>query len=141
LGGKEFGLWGTQGFFLTPAVYTSPIAALFLFQMVFIDTAATIPTGSMAERWRFSSFVIFSFVITSITYPIYANWVWGGGWLSQLGHNFGLGHGHVEFAGSPVVRLVGAAAALVGAKRLAPRIGKYGPDGRPRPIPGHNIPM
>ena len=90
IAGKDFGLWGTQGFFLTPAVYTSPIAALFLFQMVFMDTTATIPTGAMAERWRFSSFVIFSFVIATITYPIYANWVWGGGWLSQLGTTSGL---------------------------------------------------
>src|SRR6476661_3399056 len=108
IAGKDFGLFGTKGFFLTPTVYTSPVAALFLFQMVFMDTTATIPTGAMAERWRFSAFVIFSFVIASITYPIYANWVWGGGWLSQLGHNFGLGHGHVDFAGSSVVHLVGA---------------------------------
>ena len=141
IAGKEFGLFGTKGFFLTPAVYTSPIAALFLFQMVFMDTTATIPTGAMAERWRFSSFVIFSFVIASITYPIYANWVWGGGWLSALGRNFGLGHGHVDFAGSSVVHLVGGVAALVGAKVLGPRYGKYAPDGTARPIPGHNIPM
>jgi Amt family ammonium transporter len=141
IAGHEFGLFGTRGFFLTPAVYTSPIAALFLFQMVFMDTAATIPTGAMAERWRFTSFVMFSFVVSAITYPIFANWVWGGGWLSQLGHNFGLGHGHVDFAGSSVVHMVGGVAALVGAKMLGPRIGKYGPDGRARPIPGHNMPM
>jgi Amt family ammonium transporter len=141
IGGAELGLFGTRGFFLTPAVYTSPIAALFLFQMVFMDTAATIPTGAMAERWRFTSFVIFSLVISTITYPIFANWVWGGGWLSQLGHNFGLGHGHVDFAGSSVVHMVGGVAALVGARMLGPRIGKYGPDGRARPIPGHNMPM
>src|SRR6185503_18018750 len=141
IGGKEFGLWGTRGFFLTPAMYTSPVAALFLFQMVFMDTTATIPTGAMAERWRFSSFVIFSFVIASITYPIYANWVWGGGWLSALGHNYGLGHGHVDFAGSSVVHLTGGVAALVCCKLLGPRIGKFNPDGSPNPIPGHNIPM
>jgi len=141
IGGKEFGLFGTHGFFLTPAVYTSPVAALFLFQMVFMDTTATIPTGAMAERWRFSSFVLFSFVIASITYPIYANWVWGGGWLSQLGKNFGLGHGHVDFAGSSVVHMVGGVAALVGAKLIGPRIGKYSPEGKAQPIPGHNIPM
>lgn len=141
IAGKEFGLFGTKGFFLTPAVYTSPIAALFLFQMVFMDTTATIPTGAMAERWRLSSFVLFSFVISTITYPLYANWVWGGGWLSQLGKNFGLGHGHVDFAGSSVVHMVGGVAALVGAKVLGPRIGKFGPDGKARPIPGHNMPM
>jgi Amt family ammonium transporter len=85
--------------------------------------------------------VLFSFVIASITYPIYANWVWGGGWLSQLGKNFGLGHGHVDFAGSSVVHMVGGVAALVGAKLVGPRIGKYSPEGKALPIPGHNIPM
>jgi ammonium transporter, Amt family len=141
IAGKEFGLFGMRGFFLSPAVYTSPVAALFLFQMVFMDTTATIPTGAMAERWRFSSFVLFSLVISSITYPIFANWVWGGGWLSQLGRNFGLGHGHVDFAGSSVVHLVGGVSALVGAKMLGPRVGKYARDGSARPIPGHNMPM
>jgi ammonium transporter, Amt family len=141
IAGKDFGLFGMHGFFLTPAVYTSPIAALFLFQMVFMDTTATIPTGALAERWKFQSFVLFSFVIAAIIYPIYGNWVWGGGWLSQLGKTFGLGHGHVDFAGSSVVHLVGGTAALVGAAVLGPRIGKYGPDGRARPIPGHNVPM
>ena len=129
------------GFFLSPAVYTAPVAALFLFQMVFMDTAATIPTGAMAERWKFTSFVIFSFILSTIMYPIYANWVWGGGWLSQLGVNFGLGHGHVDFAGSSVVHMVGGVAALVGAKMMGPRIGKYNAAGKARPIPGHNIPM
>ena len=85
--------------------------------------------------------MLFSFVISTIIYPIYANWVWGGGWLSQLGTNFGLGHGHVDFAGSSVVHMTGGVAALVGAKMLGPRIGKYGADGKPQPIPGHNIPM
>ncbi|MFL5308561.1 MAG: ammonium transporter [Polyangia bacterium] len=141
IAGHEFGLFGMRGFFLSPAVYTAPVAALFLFQMVFMDTTATIPTGAMAERWKFTSFVIFSFVIATIIYPIYANWVWGGGWLSQLGHNFGLGHGHVDFAGSSVVHMVGGVAALVGAKVMGPRIGKYSSDGKAQPIPGHNIPM
>jgi Amt family ammonium transporter len=141
IGGKDFGLFGMRGFFLSPSVYTAPVAALFLFQMVFMDTAATIPTGAMAERWRFTSFVVFSFVLSTIIYPLFANWVWGGGWLAQLGHNFGLGHGHVDFAGSSVVHMVGGVAALVGAKMMGPRIGKYGPGGKAQPIPGHNIPM
>ncbi len=141
IGGKAFGVFGMRGFFLSPAVYTAPVAALFLFQMVFMDTAATIPTGAMAERWKFTSFVIFSFILSTIIYPIYANWVWGGGWLSQLGVNFGLGHGHVDFAGSSVVHMVGGVAALVGAKMMGPRVGKYDADGKARPIPGHNIPM
>jgi Amt family ammonium transporter len=141
VGGHDFGLFGMRGFLLAPAVFTAPVAALFLFQMVFMDTAVTIPTGAMAERWRFSSFVAFSFVLAAIGYPIFANWVWGGGWLSQLGKSFGLGHGHVDFAGSSVVHMVGGVASLVGAKMLGPRVGKYGLDGKPRPIPGHNVPM
>ncbi|HSM91606.1 MAG TPA: ammonium transporter, partial [Anaeromyxobacteraceae bacterium] len=79
--------------------------------------------------------------ISTIIYPVYANWVWGGGWLSQLGVNFGLGHGHVDFAGSSVVHLTGGVMALVLAKMIGPRIGKFGPKGEPRPIPAHNIPQ
>ncbi len=138
--GKPFGLFGMTGFMLHPvSLYTAGVAATFLFQMVFMDTTATIPTGASAERWKFSSFVIFSFVISTIIYPIYANWVWGGGWLSQLGVNFGLGHGHVDFAGSSVVHLTGGVIAIVLAKMIGPRIGKYGADGRVNPIPPHDI--
>jgi ammonium transporter, Amt family len=141
VGGKAFGIFGTQGFFLTFANYTPAVAALFLFQMVFMDTTATIPTGAMAERWKFLSFVLFSFAISTVIYPIYANWVWGGGWLSALGTNYHLGHGHVDFAGSSVVHLTGGVAALVGAKTLGARVGKFDKFGNAQPIPGHNIPM
>jgi ammonium transporter, Amt family len=140
IAGKEMGLIGLKGFFLAGASFTPAVATLFLFQMVFMDTTATIPTGAMAERWKFISFVLFSFVIATVIYPIYANWVWGGGWLSTLGKNFGLGHGHVDFAGSSVVHLTGGVMAYVGAKVLGPRIGKYGKDGSVKAIPGHNIP-
>jgi Amt family ammonium transporter len=139
--GKPFGLFGTTGFLLPLAQFTPAVAAMFLFQMVFMDTTATIPTGACAERWKFSSFVLFSFAISMLIYPVYANWVWGGGWLSQLGVNFGLGHGHVDFAGSSVVHLTGGVIALVLGKLIGPRIGKYGPDGRVNPIPPHNIPQ
>jgi Amt family ammonium transporter len=141
LSGHDFGLFGMKGFFLTFATYTPAVAAMFFFQMVFMDTTATIPTGAMAERWKFISFVLFSFVISTVIYPVYANWVWGGGWLSALGKNFGLGHGHVDFAGSSVVHMTGGVAALVGAKMIGPRIGKYNRDGSANPIPAHNIPM
>ena len=139
--GKDFGLFGTTGFFLSGVSYDAAVFTLFLFQMVFMDTAATIPTGAMAERWKFSSFVVFAFFISMITYPLYANWVWGGGWLSTLGKNFGLGHGHVDFAGSSVVHMVGGVTALAGAWVLGPRLGKYNRDGSPNAIPAHNIPM
>ncbi|HWL86889.1 MAG TPA: ammonium transporter [Polyangiaceae bacterium] len=141
IAGKEFGLIGLKGFFLSPEAFTPAVAALFLFQMVFMDTAATIPTGGMAERWKFTSFVLFSFAVGTIIYPIYANWVWGGGWLANLGKNFGLGHGHVDFAGSSVVHMTGGVMAFVGAKVLGPRIGKYGKDGSVKVIPGHNVAM
>src|SRR5438093_6754896 len=98
--GHPFGLFGLKGFFLSGDTYDVGVFTLFLFQMVFMDTAATIPTGAMAERWKFSSFVIFGFFMSMLVYPIFANCVWGGGRLWQLGPNFGLGHGHVDFAGS-----------------------------------------
>jgi ammonium transporter, Amt family len=139
--GHDFGLAGSVGFFLNSKVYDVGVFTLFLFQMVFMDTTATIPTGSMAERWSFKSFLIFGLFISMFVYPIYGNWVWGGGWLSQLGANFGLGHGVVDFAGSSVVHLVGGVAALAGAIIIGPRIGKFNADGTPNTIPGHNIPM
>jgi Amt family ammonium transporter len=138
--GHAFGLFGGKGFFLS-GTYDVAVFALFLFQMVFMDTTATIPTGSMAERWKYSSFFIYGIAVGTIIYPIYGNWVWGGGWLAQLGTQFGLGHGHVDFAGSSVVHLTGGVLAFVGAKILGPRIGKYNRDGSPNAIPGHNIPM
>ncbi len=138
--GKSFGLFGGQGFFLTGA-YDVGVFTLFLFQVVFMDTAATIPTGAMAERWKWASFVIYGLLVGSIIYPLFGNWVWGGGWLAQLGANFGLGHGHVDFAGSSVVHMTGGMIGLVGARMLGPRIGKYNKDGTVNAIPGHNIPM
>ncbi len=139
--GKEFGLLGLRGFFLSPDLVTPGVAALFLFQLVFMDTAATIPTGAGAERWKFTSFVLFSFAVAAFIYPIYANWVWGGGWLSALGKNFGLGHGHVDFAGSSVVHMCGGVMAFIVAGELGPRRGKFNLDGSVRPIPGHSQPL
>jgi Amt family ammonium transporter len=141
LDGKPWGLFGAAGFFLPPAQYTPAVAALFLFQAVFMLAGSIIPTGALAERWKFSSFVVFTAVMTTFIYPLYANWVWGGGWLSALGRNHGLGHGHVDFAGSSVVHMTGGLTALVTCKLLGPRLGKYNADGTPNPIPGHNIPM
>jgi len=138
--GHTFGLFGTKGFFLN-GVYDVSVFGLFLFEMVFMDTTATIPTGSMAERWKFSAFVIYGIIVGALIYPIFGNWVWGGGWLSQLGVNFGLGHGDVDFAGSSVVHMTGGVLAIVGAKMIGPRLGKYNKDGSPNAIPGHNIPM
>ena len=141
LGGHPFGLFGMKGFLLNFNVYDVGVLALFLFQMVFMDTTATIPTGSMAERWKFSSFFIYGIFVGTIIYPLFGNWVWGGGWLSTLGREFGLGHGHVDFAGSSVVHMTGGVLAFVGAAVIGPRLGKYNKDGSANAIPGHNIPM
>ena len=139
--GKSFGLFGFKGFFLNNRIYDVGIFTLFLFQMVFMDTTATIPTGAMAERWKFISFIFYALFISMFVYPVFGNWVWGGGWLASLGINFGLGHGHVDFAGSSVVHMVGGTAALAGAIVLGPRIGKYEKNGTVNAIPGHNIPL
>jgi Amt family ammonium transporter len=138
--GKTWDIIGWTGFGLH-GVYDVGVFALFLFQMVFMDTTATIPTGSMAERWKYSAFFIYAIFVGSIIYPIYGNWVWGGGWLADLGANFGLGHGHVDFAGSSVVHMTGGVLAFVGAAVLGPRLGKFNKDGSSNAIPGHNIPM
>ena len=141
IGGHAWGLFGMQGFFLTGVAYNASIFAYFLFQMVFMDTAATIPTGAAAERWKFSAFCIFTVFIGTIIYPIYGNWVWGNGWLAALGRNVGLGHGHVDFAGSSVVHMTGGVMALLAGKLIGPRRGKYNSNGSANAIPGHNIPM
>src|SRR5438270_2167565 len=137
--GHDWGLFGMRGFFLTGVAYNASVFAYFLFQMVFMDTAATIPTGALAERWKFSAFCIFGFFVSIVTYPVFGNWAWGGGWLAQLGSNFGLGHGYADFAGSGVVHSVGAWMGLAGAYVLGPRIGKFNADGTPNSIPGHNL--
>ncbi len=139
--GKDFGLFGLKGFFLSGDTYDVGIFTMFLFQMVFMDTTATIPTGALAERWKLSAFVVYGFFVSTIIYGVYGNWVWGGGWLSQLGKNFSLGHGAVDFAGSGVVHMVGGVCGLAGSIVLGPRLGKYNKDGSANAIPGHNIPM
>jgi Amt family ammonium transporter len=136
-GATASGLFGTSGFFLSSA---SPLNseglwgfAYWIFQAVFAATAATIVSGSMAERTKFSSYLIYSVFITAVIYPVVGHWIWGGGWLAAKGM--------IDFAGSTVVHSVGGWAALVGALLLGPRIGKYKKDGSSNAIPGHNIPL
>jgi Amt family ammonium transporter len=141
----HIGAWNIiakSGFFLSGHAYDVSVMAFFFFQLVFMDATATIPTGAMAERWKFSSFCIWGLFASMLLYPIYGNWVWGGGFLAQLG-SLGphWGHGAVDFAGSGVVHAMGGVAAFWGAKMLGPRIGKFDQNGKPRAIPGHDLPM
>ena len=139
-GAFTYGLFGSKGFFLNGVVGDVGVMALFFFMMVFMDTTATIPTGAMAERWSWKNFCLFGLWV-ALPYCLYANWVWGGGWLAQGGINWGLGHGAVDFAGSGVVHTMGGIIALAGAMILGPRIGKYDSEGRPKAMPGHHVPM
>lgn len=128
---------GLDGWFLGDGAFqygTLTVPVTFIFQVAFAATAATIVSGAMAERTKFKSYFVYSIGISAIIYPIVVHWNWGGGWLAQLDTPF-----H-DFAGSTMVHLTGGVAALVGAAIIGPRIGKYGADGRPRAIPGHNIP-
>jgi Amt family ammonium transporter len=130
------------GFFLGGHAYDVGIMGFFFFQLVFMDATATIPTGAMAERFKFSAFIYWGFFASMLLYPVYGNWVWGGGWLSQLGVlGPKWGHGALDFAGSGVVHAMGGVAAFWGAKIIGPRIGKFDKLGKPRAIPGHHLPM
>lgn len=133
--GRGNGFLGFSGFFLEDPFehlgLSIPLPAFLLFQTVFAGTAATIVSGAMAERTKFTSYLIYSAVISLIIYPVVGHWAWGGGWLSQMGFK--------DFAGSTVVHSVGGWAALAGAILVGPRIGKYNPDGSRNTIPGHNL--
>ncbi len=137
-GGYKWNLMGTKGFFLKDCDDVS-IMALFFFMMVFFDTTATIPTGVLCERWAWKNFLLYGLWV-AFPYCLYGGWVWGGGWLAQLGVRWGWGHGAVDFAGSGVVHAMGGVIGLAGGIIIGPRIGKY-KDGKPQPIPGHHIPM
>lgn len=135
-------LFGTKGFALTSGgAYDVGVYAFFMFQLVFMDTAATIVTGAMAERWKWGAFVVYAFFMSMLLYPLFGMWAWGGGFLAALGANLGLGHGYVDFAGSGVVHAVGGLCALAGAMVIGPRIGRFNEDGSANPMPGHNIPL
>ena len=139
-GAFTYGIIGTTGWFLTGVANDAAVMVLFFFMMVFMDTTATIPTGALAERWSWKNFVLYGFWV-ALPYCIYANWLWGGGWLAQGGVNWGLGHGAVDFAGSGVVHGMGGLIALAGALCIGARIGKYDAHGRPNAMPGHSVPM
>ncbi|MBN1622050.1 MAG: ammonium transporter [Endomicrobiales bacterium] len=136
-GASKAGLFGTDNFFFRSADPSTSEGlwqfAYWMFQVVFAATAATIVSGAMAERTKFSAYLFYSVFITAFIYPVVGHWIWGGGWLSSKGI--------IDFAGSTVVHSVGGWAALAGALLLGPRLGKYNKDGSSNAIPGHNIPI
>ncbi|MDY5985454.1 MAG: ammonium transporter [Lachnoclostridium sp.] len=134
------GVLGVQGFFDPTSLADEagminglPAGVFIIFHTVFCATAATIVSGSMAERTKFAAYLAYSAAISIFIYPVSGHWIWGGGWLSELGFH--------DFAGSTAVHMVGGVCALVGAKILGPRIGKFGKDGKVKAIPGHNLPI
>jgi Amt family ammonium transporter len=134
--GEGNGFLGMKGWLLMglgPDVNGLPLYAFWLFQAAFCGAAATIVAGGMAERMKFVAYLAYSFIISALIYPIVGHWIWGGGWLAQMGF--------ADFAGSTVVHTVGGVAALVGTSILGPRVGKYKPDGRPNAIAAHSIPL
>lgn len=132
-GNAFIGLKGWCLLGLEPTTSGLPLYAFWLFQAAFCGAAATIVAGGMAERMKFHAYLIYSFLISALVYPIVGHWVWGGGWLSKMGF--------ADFAGSTVVHTVGGFAALIGTTMLKPREGKYGLDGKPNVLTGHNIPL
>jgi Amt family ammonium transporter len=135
------GLIGLHGFFLqSGGTYDVGVIAFFLFQVVFLETAGYIIIGAIAERISFAGFLLAEVAMAAVIYPIYGNWLWGGGWLAHLGSSLKWGHGAIDFAGSGVVHATGGWAALALAMVLGPRLGKFNKNRTPNAIPGHSIP-
>jgi Amt family ammonium transporter len=139
LGGGAWGFLGGKGFFLSGPAYDAGSNVLTLFEVVFMETAGYIIVGSICERINFWSFILCELFVGAILYPVFGCWVWGGGWMSQLGTTMNLGHGYVDFAGSTVVHAVGGFCAMALSVVLGPRLGKFGPDGKARAFPAHNL--
>jgi Amt family ammonium transporter len=134
--GGDGAIVGTSGWFMfgvESPIEGVPVEAFWLFQAVFAGAAATIVAGAVAERMKFGAYLVYSFIITAFIYPVVGHWVWGGGWLSDLGF--------YDFAGSTVVHALGGISALVGAWMLGPRFGRFNKDGTPNVIAGHNMPL
>src|SRR5687767_12486822 len=129
IGSGEWVFLWKGGWFLSGKAYDVSVLAFFLYMVAFMDTVATIPTGAMAERWKWNSFVLWGLFCGALYYPLFGAWTWGGGWLAKTGITLNLGHGYTDFAGSGVVHMMGGVAGLAGAMVLGPRLGKFGPDG------------
>jgi Amt family ammonium transporter len=130
---------GKDGMFLKGPGYDAAAFSLFMFEVVFMETAGYIIVGAICERITFGAFILCELFIGTILYPVFGAWVWGGGWLFQLGSAHGMGHGYCDFAGSTAVHAVGGFAAMALAVVLGPRYGKYDKNGKPVAFPGHNV--
>jgi ammonium transporter, Amt family len=139
LGNGLWGFLGGKGFFMAGPAYDAGSNVYALFEVVFMETAGYIIVGSICERISFWSFLLCELFVGAILYPVFGCWVWGGGWLSQLGNTMSLGHGYVDFAGSTVVHAIGGFCAMALSVVLGPRLGKFGPNGKPRAFPAHNL--
>ncbi|HEY1657091.1 MAG TPA: ammonium transporter [Candidatus Sulfotelmatobacter sp.] len=139
IGSGQWGFVGGKGFFLTGPAYDASSNCLTLFEVVFMETAGYIIVGAICERITFWAFLLCELFMGGLLYPISGCWTWGGGWLSQVGSTWNWGHGYVDFAGSTVVHAVGGFAAMALAIVLGPRLGKYGPGGKIRVFPAHNL--
>jgi Amt family ammonium transporter len=142
MGGHHWGFMGSDGFFLnTDAETRNGTATLFLGQAILLALVVTVALGGALERSRLLAMAISAFLIGALIYPLFANWVWGGGWLAELGREFGLGHGLVDLAGAGVIHLTAGTLALVFTLELGPRYGRFGRNHAVTAIPGHNIPF
>lgn len=139
IGGGFWGFLGGKGFFMTGPAYDVSSNCLALFEVVFMETAGYIIVGAICERITFWAFLLCELFVGALLYPISGCWAWGGGWLSQLGNSMHWGHGYIDFAGSSVIHGLGGFCAMALAIILGPRLGKYGPDGRPRAFPASNL--
>jgi len=139
LGDGLWGFLGGKGFFLSGPAYDAGSNCLTLFEVVFMETAGYIIVGAICERITFWAFLLSEMLMGAIFYPVFGCWVWGGGWMSQLGNTMNWGHGYVDFAGSTVVHAIGGYVAMAIAIVLGPRLGKYGKDGKVNAFPAHNV--
>src|SRR5271157_1885994 len=137
--GKEWSWLGAGHFFLRgEPLDGSRVSLAVLLQLFSVGLAAMIPLGAAAERWRLRACSLSTALLAGITYPLFAHWVWGGGWLERLGSNYGLGLGFLDAGGSATIQVVGGLTALSMVWLLGPRRGKYNPEGMPTALPGHN---
>jgi Amt family ammonium transporter len=140
VGGKSWNWIAAEPFFLRGLQLDgSPASLAAWLQMLSVGVAALIPLGAGADRWRLGAACVSTVLFAGWTYPLFAHWIWGGGWLAQLGVNYGLGHGFVDTGGSSAIQVVGGLTALSIAWILGPRRGKYSANGMPSAIPGHNV--